>query len=324
MLSISAGLQTRINLGSLTLCRLWSVAKRDGVTLYFTDLDAPVTFGGHTYLPTSSFKITNLTSTLAGGSQSADMVIIFGTNAATEITYDDAIRGYLDNAHVIVSFIDYKSVADGVGVLLDGYTGAFEIGDKNTGSCEIVGRLQRALNKFGEFYTPECRASLGDSRCKVNLAGFTTTGVVTTITNNRKFRVDLADNQVNFYYSLGTLTWTSGLNNGQKVEVLSQYAIDATIDELIMALSFPRNVTIGDTFSLIAGCDKRPVTCRVKFNNIVNMRAEPFVPNADKLREPPRVELPVTPSGTPSEPSNPDDQPAGDPWGILQSHGGYL
>jgi hypothetical protein len=40
---------------------------------------------------------------------------------------------------------------------------------------------------------------------------------------------------------------------------------------------------IGDTYSMHAGCDYSLETCRDRFNNILNMRAEPYVPGVDRL-----------------------------------------
>jgi uncharacterized phage protein (TIGR02218 family) len=66
---------------------------------------------------------------------------------------------------------------------------------------------------------------------------------------------------------------------------MSQAAIDATYDRLVLPLAFPYTPQVGDTFTLTAGCDHRKDTCKNKFNNLVNFRGEPFVPGQDILND---------------------------------------
>jgi uncharacterized phage protein (TIGR02218 family) len=42
---------------------------------------------------------------------------------------------------------------------------------------------------------------------------------------------------------------------------------------------------VGNSFSLVAGCDKSFTTCAEKFNNAINFRGEPHVPGIDKMLE---------------------------------------
>ena len=80
------------------------------------------------------------------------------------------------------------------------------------------------------------------------------------------------------YFDFGVLTWTSGLNNGLSMEVKNY------VPTLFMlALPMPFEIQVGDTYSVHAGCDKKLETCRDRFDNIVNMRAEPYLPGMDKV-----------------------------------------
>jgi hypothetical protein len=80
------------------------------------------------------------------------------------------------------------------------------------------------------------------------------------------------------YFDRGVITFTSGLNNGFSMEVKSY-----TTGQITLALPMPYAVAAGDTYSLVAGCDKSLTTCRDRFDNIVNFRGEPYLPGADKL-----------------------------------------
>jgi uncharacterized phage protein (TIGR02218 family) len=50
-------------------------------------------------------------------------------------------------------------------------------------------------------------------------------------------------------------------------------------------LPMPHAIAIGDSYSAVAGCDKRFDTCVSRFNNALNFRGEPHVPGTDKLLE---------------------------------------
>ena len=49
--------------------------------------------------------------------------------------------------------------------------------------------------------------------------------------------------------------------------------------ELWQRLSEP--IEAGDTFRIVAGCDKQFTTCRTKFANVPNFRGFPHVPGND-------------------------------------------
>jgi hypothetical protein len=80
------------------------------------------------------------------------------------------------------------------------------------------------------------------------------------------------------YFDNGVITFTSGLNTGLSMEVQSYVPGQWTLE-----LPMPYLPAIGDTYSMHAGCDYSLETCRDRFSNLVNMRAEPYVPGVDKL-----------------------------------------
>lgn len=80
------------------------------------------------------------------------------------------------------------------------------------------------------------------------------------------------------YFDNGVITFTSGLNAGLSMEVQSYVPGQWTLE-----LPMPYLPAIGDAYSMHAGCDYSLETCRDRFNNILNMRAEPYVPGVDRL-----------------------------------------
>ena len=82
------------------------------------------------------------------------------------------------------------------------------------------------------------------------------------------------------YFDRGIITFTSGLNTGLSKEVKSYVP-----GQMTLVLPMPYACAVGNTYSLIAGCDKSFTTCRVKFNNVLNFRGEPWLQGLDKLAQ---------------------------------------
>lgn len=74
------------------------------------------------------------------------------------------------------------------------------------------------------------------------------------------------------------VVWLTGANAGRRMEIK-----EFSNKQFTLVLPMPNNVTVGDTFNAIAGCDKTISTCIAKFNNAVNFRGEPYVPGMDKM-----------------------------------------
>ena len=56
--------------------------------------------------------------------------------------------------------------------------------------------------------------------------------------------------------------------------------------------SLQAQISIGDRFELKTGCDKRPETCRQKFDNFINYRGFPAIPGEDWLMAYPSEGIP--------------------------------
>ncbi|WP_439891607.1 DUF2163 domain-containing protein [Ralstonia sp. 25C] len=83
------------------------------------------------------------------------------------------------------------------------------------------------------------------------------------------------------YFAYGTVTFLTGANAGYSTEVKSFAPGVVTV-----ALPFPFPVSAGDTYTIVAGCDRTFGTCKTRFNNVVNFRGEPYVPGADTTLRP--------------------------------------
>jgi uncharacterized phage protein (TIGR02218 family) len=80
------------------------------------------------------------------------------------------------------------------------------------------------------------------------------------------------------YFDFGKIAFTGGLNNGLSREIKAYVP-----GQITLYLPLPYLAAIGDTYSIVAGCDKSFATCRDRFDNVVNFRGEPYVPGVDKM-----------------------------------------
>jgi uncharacterized phage protein (TIGR02218 family) len=122
--------------------------------------------------------------------------------------------------------------------------------------------------------SPECRATLGDARCGVDLARHTRLARVTAVTGAATFEVDApvaAD---------GALAYGRArfLGDGSSHEIMEQAGAAVTLREVPLAMP-----GVGALVELRAGCDRRFETCGARFGNALNFRGEPHLPGGDAL-----------------------------------------
>ena len=139
------------------------------------------------------------------------------------------------------------------------------------GSAALLDQAQ------GEVTSKTCRATLGDSRCTVALSAYTETGTLTAVTSRMVF-ADSSRAEADDWFVEGVLTFTGGANAGtsHKVRLFSA-------GQFTLTLPATFNPAIGDTYSVIAGCQRRLEDCRDKFDNVVNFQGEPHLPGIDEL-----------------------------------------
>ena len=125
-----------------------------------------------------------------------------------------------------------------------------------------------------DVYQPACLNTVYDSHCTLSKSANSISGIcgpgatVTAVPTNISAAAD--------YYTLGSITFTSGANNGDSRTVKSQDG-SGNLAFALPLLAAPAN---GDTFTIAAGCDRQMATCDSKFSNLINFRGQPFVPGA--------------------------------------------
>lgn len=275
MQTLDAGITAHLAQEVTTLAGCWSITRRDGVARYFTDHDSDILVDGHVYQSTSGVSPSAVTS-VAG--LAVDNLELDGFVDSLVVDEQDVLSGKYDHAEIVMFLVNYLNPSDGKLQLKTGWLGEVTLRGGQF-VAEVRGISSRLQQVVTEVYTPTCRAKLGDTRCRVNLAAFTFTATVTAVEAAHAFTASSLT-QTNDYFAYGLVTFATGLNAGFSMEVR-----DFSQGRFGLFLPLPYVIAIGDQFQAVAGCDKQFDTCIGKFHNALNFRGEPHVPGSDKILE---------------------------------------
>jgi hypothetical protein len=167
MKTLPTAFKAHIRQGVTSLCTLMEIRRRDGRSFRFTDHDEPVVFNAATYVPYSSFARTSITT---GVDLEVDQMEVRGILNSKYVARDDVAAGLFDFAEVRVLVVNWQSPDDGSATLRVGWLGEVTMNEDSTFTAELRGLSQVYTYRIGESYSPECRADLGDNRCKVAIA----------------------------------------------------------------------------------------------------------------------------------------------------------
>lgn len=277
MRDIPSALQARLESGVTTLCHCWKLTRRDDVVQGFTDHDDDLVIDGVTYRAGTGFISSEATSRF---DLSVDGAEIAGALSDDALLDSDLAAGRYDAASVETWLVDWSDVS------LRVLTARSTLGEvKREGqsfSAELRGLADSLSQDSGRLFTARCSADLGDAHCRFDLvaAGLQGEGIVTLIESTSTIVADGLDEFDEGVFTGGRLTWTSSANAGLSVEI-KEHRVASGHARLSLWQAVPEPIASGDTLTVAAGCDKRFVTCRARFNNVINFRGFPQIPGND-------------------------------------------
>ena len=265
--------------GATTVCRAWSVTRRDGQVLGFTDHDRDLVVDGVTCRADTGMTARILHQTTG---LSVDNTEAYGALSAMAITEADLIAGRYDGAEVRAFLVNWKSPDD----FVEQFRGFLGEVTRSGGAfkAELRGLSEKLNQPQGKAYTPTCSAVLGDGECRFNLAqpGYSATGVVETVDDGRGFVLTSVSGFDDRWFEGGRLEVLTGPAAGL-VGVVKNDRQESGKRRIDLWTSIGAEIGVGDQVRLQAGCDKTPNTCRVKFANFLNYRGFPHIPGEDWL-----------------------------------------
>lgn len=344
-----------------TLSACWLITRKDGQVFGFTNMDEPIVYGGQLYKSAGGFTASAIEANSNLSVANLEAAALFDGS----VSKADIQAGVWDNAAISIFLVNPFDLSAGQVPLTAGTLGQFQVlnGKYTTELRSLAQQMQQA---YGQFYSSNCRATFGDSRCNIagGLGPLTFAGTVTGVTSGYQFSdtsltqtgptVGFTDSMghtipttgpyqiqavapnggsfvsnvsvlnaqknaltqvggspssgqysvnssglytfssndagsevfINFnyamgYFAYGLVKWLTGNNANASMEVRSFGAGNVTL-----VMPMPRPIQVGDTYTIVAGCDKQFGTCRDRWNNIVHFRGEPYVPGPDTILRP--------------------------------------
>ena len=259
-----------------TIALCWRIERRDGVAVGLTAHDRDLTIDGLVHRSAPGMVPSSITRSVGLEAETMD---VSGALVAGAITERDLLAGRWDGARVMLFAVDWtgkdwRRGEDRVD-LGEGTIGAVEMRD-GAFTAELRGGNAALDRPVVEATSPECRAELGDTRCRVARAGrrrfgrvIACDGVVMTLD-----RVEPAADA----YGGGLLRWFGGENGGLEQAIARSEGASVTLRSVP---TLP--VAAGALVELIEGCDRSIATCSARFGNATNFRGEPYLPGMDLL-----------------------------------------
>lgn len=263
----------------VAMADLYTFTLLDNTVLRYTGAQAQLTINGLTFLAGPKLARNNLT--IKVGIEVATLNITLNAEPSVTVGGVPMIqwisKGALTNARVKLErlFAGTDNVPVGTIIIFSGRVGDVK-GGRHTKTIEVLADTE-LLNVMvpAEVYQPTCKNNHYGLFCKVSRAAFQVAGIATSTSDATQITCNTNLTQADSYFDQGVVTFTSGANEDFSRTVKS-FAHAAGALAVILPWPFP--VAIGDTFEVAPGCDKTPATCAAKYSNLINFRAESYMP----------------------------------------------
>lgn len=276
MKSTSSGLDAHLDQEVTTICSCWKIVRRDGVEFFLTDHDRDIVFEGNTYEAESSYDRTAVAS---GSDFSVDNLDVAGILDSEKITDQELRAGLFNRADVYIFIVNWANPSQGALKVRRGWFGEVALLGNETFTTEIRGLAQALSHNFIEVFGAECRADFCDARCTLDIVDFEIETTVDAVTDRSTFTLVEGFTPPTQGLVPGTVKFIDGDNAGRVVEIIGYDETTRQVD-LFEAVSYP---ILADTaVSVAPGCDGSLTSCKF-YNNVVNRRAEDYVPGNDEL-----------------------------------------
>lgn len=294
MRAIDPALQAHLDVGATTLCHCLRLEAADGEVLGFTDHDRDITFDDVTYEAQSGFEPSRVQS--EAGYVPGNLEIA-GALTSDRLSEARLRAGRYDRAVFTLHLVNWQDIVERL-LVRSGHLGEVSHGELGF-TAELRGFAQKLDEPRGRVFQYGCDAALGDLRCGVDLATAVMRGegIVTQADGGDRFTADGLSEFADDWFSGGVVTWLTGGNAGLRRAVKQHRNIDGAAT-LSFWQAMSAAISLGDSFSVTAGCDKQFATCKAKFSNAPNFRGFPHMPGNDFVASYPNRDDPKNDGGS--------------------------
>ena len=255
----------------------YTFALTGGATLTYTNADVPIVYAGNRFLANGPL-VSGLKYKASVGLEVDKQQITIAARPTDLISGNpvlNAIReGALDGAEVQRDRVFLTAIG---GAVIGGVT----LFHGRVSTVDNVGRTQAQITVASDLvildydmprnlYSPTCLHALYDSGCGVPRGTYAASGTAGagSTASAIAFAGALAS------HAQGSLVFTSGVNANVRATVKSAVAGAS----LTLIYPLPAAPAAGDAFTVYAGCDHTPATCKARFSNLADFRGFPYVP----------------------------------------------
>lgn len=256
---------------------LYTVALVDGTVLRYTSADVDIIVGARQFSASGPIISRGRTRVVLG--LQVDTLDLKFTADASHLVggapfVQVATNGALDGAELDLE----RAFAAAPGEAIVGtvllFSGRVSDTKANGLSVQMIARSHLELLNVPmprNLYQPPCMNSLYDAGCGVARAAHAVNSAVAS--GSTRQHINCALTEAAGHFDIGEIVITSGPNIGVRRTVRSY-----TPGLVRLAYPLPYTSTVGNTFTIYPGCDKRLATCDSKFGNKPRFRGTPFVP----------------------------------------------
>lgn len=289
--------------GQFYYAELYQIDIMGGSTYRFTSADAPVTVGGNTYntglifirdqfTQKTGLEVNTINITVAPQVDNpAGAVTISGVPFLQAVA-----KNVFDGAKITIYKLFLSSWSDTSPGPVKWFYG--EIGEIISGRLAATFTVNSIVQQLDimmprNVWQTGCTHDLYDAYefsqhgtrtgCTLNEVTFTVSGATSGSPTAGSFATNLT--QVDGYFNLGRIKFTSGVNNGV-TRVVKSYVNASGV--VTLSLPFPSAPAAADTFTIVPGCLKTQAACSNNnsavgpaFNNLAHFRGYPYIPNPE-------------------------------------------
>ncbi|MEA3045881.1 MAG: hypothetical protein QOJ53_213, partial [Sphingomonadales bacterium] len=228
---------------SIALC--WRLERLDGVALGFTSHDRDLAVGGLVYRAAPGMLPSAIA--LSDGFDPATLDIK-GALTSDAISARDLSAGRWDGAALNIFMTDWEAPGAEILAIARGTLGEVVVRGEGF-EAELRGPAASLDAPAVEQTSPECRAQLGDKRCRIDMAARTRITRIAALVDEDV--VEVADAAAGNAHGYGRLRWIGGANSGIESAILRSDGVLLTQRE-----PPPLTAAIGDLVEISEGCDR--------------------------------------------------------------------
>lgn len=260
--------------GLTTVCHAWAIDRKDGTQLGFTDHDMPLAFDGLEFKASTGLTAAALQQSTG---LSVDNTEAVGALQDQSISQEDIGAGRYEDAQVRAWLVNWAK-PDERQLIFRGSLGEITR-DGTLFRAELRGLTEKLNRPIGRVYQKPCAAVLGDASCRVDLNDprFFADATALEMEMEQFFGFDALLDHAEGWFAQGRLEVLDGAAKGLTGAIKQDY-FDGETRRIALWEPIRGSMQAGDRIRLVAGCDKRMESCKLKFQNLVNYQGFPDLP----------------------------------------------